>query len=61
MLLFLNDAGLSLQGALQVLNFFYFISDLKVNWTKSLLFPKDPAAQASAPSNLQLQWVDHFI
>lgn len=42
LLLFLNDAGPSLQGALQVLNSYSTFTGLRVNWTKSLLFPIDP-------------------
>lgn len=41
MLLFLNDAGPSLQGALQVLNSFATVTGLKVNWPKSLLSLND--------------------
>lgn len=60
MLLFLCDVGPSLQGALQVLNSFSPVYGLKVNWTKSLLSPIDPAAQATAPPDLYLQWADQF-
>lgn len=60
LLLFLNDAGPSLEGALQVLNSFSSVTGLRVNWTKSLLFPIDPAARDTAPTDIPLQWVENF-
>lgn len=58
--LFLNDAGPSLQGPLQILNSFSSITGLKVNWTKSLLFPIDIKARNTAPPDISLQWVENF-
>ena len=49
MLLFLNDAGPSLQGALSVLDTFALVTGLRVNWSKSLLFPIDQAARSTSP------------
>lgn len=60
LLLFLNDAGPSLKGALQVLNSFSAVRSLKVNWEKSLLFPIDFAARATADTDILLRWVEHF-
>lgn len=59
-LLFLNDAGSSLQGAWRLLNFFSEMTGLEVNWSKSTLFAIDPAARSSAPPDVILQWVDQF-
>lgn len=39
LLLILNDAGPSLQGALHVMNTYSTFTGLLVNWHKSLLFP----------------------
>lgn len=36
LLLFMNDAGLSFQGALQLLNSYSLVMGHKINWTKSL-------------------------
>lgn len=33
---------------------------LLVNWSKSLLFPIDPAAHTTASLDLHLQWVERF-
>lgn len=60
MLLFLNDAGPSLQGALTVLDAFTVVTGLKVIWSKSLPFPIDQAAKATPPPDNPLQWVDTF-
>lgn len=60
MLLFLNNAGPSLQGALQVLDSFATFTGLKVNWSKSLLLPIDQAAKTTTPPDTPLQWVDTF-
>ena len=60
LLLFLNDADSSLTGALQILNSFSAVTGLRVNWSKSLLFPIDPAARTTAPSDIPLQWVESF-
>lgn len=49
MLLFFNDAGPSLQGALTVLDTFAAVTGLRVNWSKSLLFPIDQAAKNTSP------------
>lgn len=59
LLLFLNGARPSLQGALQILNSFSSIMGLKVNWTKSL-FTIHIEARNAAPSDIPLQWVEHF-
>lgn len=56
----MNDAGPSLQGALQVLNSYSVVMGLNVNWAKSLLFRIDPGACATASPNMQLQWVDEL-
>lgn len=60
LLLFLNDVGPSPTGALQVLDSFAPITGLKVNWSKSLLFPIDPATREQASPDLLLLWVEHF-
>lgn len=60
MLLFLNDAGPSLQGVLDVLNKFAEVTGLRVNWSKSILFPIDQAAKTTSPSHYPLQWVETF-
>lgn len=60
LLLFLNDAGTSLQGVLKIMNTFSTFTDLRANWHKSLLFPVDEGARSSSPASLPLQWVDHF-
>lgn len=49
MLLFLNDAGPSWQGALQTLNSFAPFTGLRVNWSKSLSFLIGQAAKSTAP------------
>lgn len=45
---------------MQVLNSFSSVTGLRVNWTKSLLFPIDPAARDTAPTDIPLQWVENF-
>lgn len=59
-LLFLNDTGPSLEGALQVLNSFSIVTGLRVNWMKSLLFPLGPVTRATASTDTPLQWVENF-
>lgn len=59
-LLFLDDPGPSLEGALQMLEMFSSIAGLKVNWSKSLKFPIDTEARKYASPTLQLQWVEQF-
>lgn len=45
LLLFLNDTGASLQGALQVINTYSTFTSLQVNWHKSFLFPVNGGVQ----------------
>lgn len=59
-LLYLNDAGLSLQGALDLMNAYSAVTGLRVNWSKSFLFPIDLGAQATAFPDTPLQWVTEF-
>lgn len=59
-LLFLNDAGPILQGALKILDSFSIVTGLKVNWSKSLLFPIDMEARRTASNDIPLQWVENF-
>lgn len=60
LLLFLNDLGPSLQGALHILNPFLEITGLQGNWTNSQHFPVDPEAKVCAQVNVPLQWVETF-
>lgn len=60
LLLFLNYAGPTLQGALQILDSFSTVTGLKVNWAKLLLFPIDTEAPSMAPNDIPLQWVENF-
>lgn len=60
LLLFLNDAGASLQGALSIMNTFSAFTGLRVNWHKSQFFPVDEGARSSSYPSLPLQCVDHF-
>lgn len=60
MLLFLNDAGPSLQGVLNVLDTFAGVTGLKVNWSKSILFPIDQAAKTTSSPDCSLKWVETF-
>lgn len=60
LLLFLNDAGPSLEGALQVLNTVAPITGLKVNWPKSLLFPHQPSCSCGGLPDLPFVWVEQF-
>lgn len=60
LLLFFNDAGDSLRGALGVMDAFSAFTGLRVNWHKSQLFPVDEGAMSSSPSSTPLQWVDKF-
>lgn len=60
LLLFLNDAGPSLQGALKILDSISIVTGLKVNWNKSLLFPIDMEACSTASNDIPLQWVENF-
>lgn len=60
LLLFLNDAGPSLQGALKILDSFLMVTGLKVNWSKSLLFPIDMEARSTASNDISLLWVENF-
>lgn len=60
MLLFLCDAGPSLQGALKLLNTYSLFRGLMVNWGKSLLFAIDQGVQDTAALNVPLQWVAEF-
>lgn len=41
MLLFFNDADPSLQGALNLMNVYFVVTGLKVNWAKYLLLAID--------------------
>lgn len=59
-MLFLSDADPSLQGTLNVMNAYSVVTGLKVNWAKSLLFPIDLGAQATACLDTPLQWVTEF-
>lgn len=60
MVLFLGDAGPSLQGALSLLNTFSMVTGLRVNWPKSTLFPIDQAAKLTSSPDSPLKWVDSF-
>lgn len=60
LLLFPNDAGTSLQDALQVLASFSTITGLKGSWAKSLLFVIDPETIGTASPNIPLQWVERL-
>lgn len=60
MLLFLRDAGPSLEGALELLDIFSPFTGLKVNWGKSILFPIDQGAQDTTAPNSPLKWVMEF-
>lgn len=51
LLLFLNDAGDSLWGALGIMDAFSAFTGLRVNWHKSQLFPVDEGARSSSPSS----------
>lgn len=58
-LLNLQDAGLSLWAALKVFNEFEHFSGVKINWTKSIVFPLDLQARG-ASSQTSLLWVEEF-
>lgn len=46
-LLYLNDAGLSLSAALKLFDTFGTFSGLRINWSKSIIFPIEDGAPAS--------------
>lgn len=58
-LLYLNDAGLSLQAVLWIFDEFGLFSGIKINWSKSILFPTDDRA-VSLGSPTPLCWVEEF-
>lgn len=57
-LLYLNDAGLSLSAALEIFDTFGSFFGIRINWSKSILFPIDRPIDL-APSS-PLQWVEEF-
>lgn len=57
---FLNNPGLSLQGALKVLDDFTEVTGLRVYWFKSLLFPIDPGMRTLALPDVHLLWMEQF-
>lgn len=58
-LLYLQDAGLSLSAALEIFNKFGSISGIRINWSKSILFPLDNQTPPM-PSPTLLQRVTEF-
>lgn len=61
LLLFLNDAGPSLQRGLEILDYFSTVTGLKVNRTKSLLFPIDVEARSATSNDIPWRWVGNFM
>lgn len=58
-LLYLQDAGESLKAALVIFDTFGRFSGIRINWSKSIIFPLDP--QVRDPSiEVPLLWVDQF-
>lgn len=58
-LLYLQDAGESLKAALEIFDTFGRFSGIRINWSKSIIFPLDP--QVRDPSiEVPLLWVDQF-
>lgn len=58
-LLYLKDAGPSLLAALRIFDEFGLFSGIKINWSKSILFPVDDRA-VSLGSPTPLRWVEEF-
>lgn len=58
-LLYLHEAVSSLRAALVLFNEFCRFSGVRINCSKSVLFPLDPSSQATTAPTL-LQWVESF-
>lgn len=60
MILYLEDPGLSLNRALELITQFWTYSGFRINWSKSLIMPLDSFLKTPEQVSRPLQWCSSF-